>query len=361
MLLIAAVKEVVEDRRRHLEDRKVNEARCRILQQDGSTQEAPWKELRMGQMVLVRDDEMVPADLLLLHSSLPEQVGEPFGALVSRFKHILLLHTQVCFIRTTNLDGETNLKIRSVLKGLPLASPADCLGLRGMLVYETPRADLHHFHGQFHPLAPQPGDPQRVLPVSINEVLLRGSQLKNTGEVVGLVVYVGPDTRVQQNSRPPRAKLGAYDRFLNLQISLVILLQLVLCALFAMGGVLWRNGPGQQRYFLAMSRGASPQVVDPYVEGQYSNSGVQWIILFLTMWILLSYMVPISLFVTIEIVKGIQGFLFINQDSAMVSPETGDSARQERGDTWISQCDAIDASANAAGLGTRHSTSRWAR
>ena len=48
----------------------------------------------MGQLLLVRDDELFPADLLCLWSELPERV---------------------CFIKTTNLDGETNLKNRRPL------------------------------------------------------------------------------------------------------------------------------------------------------------------------------------------------------------------------------------------------------
>ena len=45
----------------------------------------------MGDIVKVLDDELFPADILCLKTGLPDRV---------------------CFIRTTNLDGESNLKIR---------------------------------------------------------------------------------------------------------------------------------------------------------------------------------------------------------------------------------------------------------
>jgi phospholipid-transporting ATPase len=48
---------------------------------------------------------------------------------------------------------------------------------------------------------------------------------------------------------------------------------------------------------------------------------------FLTFWILYSYLVPISLFVTMEIVKFWQGFVFINFDKTMRDPDSGESAR----------------------------------
>lgn len=57
----------------------------------GSFVDVPWRKVSVGQVLKVHDDELFPADLLCLHSSLPDGV---------------------CFIRTTNLDGETNLKIR---------------------------------------------------------------------------------------------------------------------------------------------------------------------------------------------------------------------------------------------------------
>lgn len=50
--------------------------------------------MRVGQIVEVRDDELFPADILFLHTSLP---------------------ASICFIKTTNLDGETNLKTRTPL------------------------------------------------------------------------------------------------------------------------------------------------------------------------------------------------------------------------------------------------------
>ena len=47
--------------------------------------------MKVGQIVRVADDELFPADLVCLASALPDKVA---------------------FIKTTNLDGESNLKIR---------------------------------------------------------------------------------------------------------------------------------------------------------------------------------------------------------------------------------------------------------
>jgi len=111
---------------------------------------------------------------------------------------------------------------------------------------------------------------------------------------------------------------GSFDRFLNFQITLVILMQLAMCLFCAVANYVWQKNTGVYHPYLALTY---------MVEGLYSNGFVQIVINFFTFWILLSYLVPISLFVTLEIVKFWQGFVFINLDKDMKDPVTGDYAR----------------------------------
>jgi len=90
------------------------------------------------------------------------------------------------------------------------------------------------------------------------------------------------------------AVTGSYDHFLNFQITFIILLQLAMCIFCAVASFIWRKYAGYPRYQLAMNS---------YVEGNYQNGLAYTLILFITYWILYSYLVPISLFVTLEIVK----------------------------------------------------------
>lgn len=56
-----------------------------------------WKDVRVGDLVRLYCNGVIPADILLLHSS--DENGN-------------------CFIETSNIDGETNLKQRTVCKGV---------------------------------------------------------------------------------------------------------------------------------------------------------------------------------------------------------------------------------------------------
>jgi len=289
VLVVAGIKAVYEDVKRHHEDNETNKSIAHVLQGDGSFVDVPWRKVSVGQVLKVHDDELFPADLLCLHSSLPDGV---------------------CFIRTTNLDGETNLKIRSTLgaDGYEDQTESEWARTRGTLQCELPNAELHTFKGRFD-MDPKEGVAAgRTVAVTMNEMLLRGCMLKNSGHILGMVVYTGAETRIQMNSAETPLKYGSFDNFLNIQIVLIILLQLAMCVLHGGLGLWWRSNYGEERYFLALT-----------IEGQgnYTSDVAQFFINMVTYWILYSYLVPISLFVTMEIVKFWQGFVFVNSDPAM--------------------------------------------
>lgn len=69
--------------------------------------ERRWRDVRVGDFVKVFCNDIVPADMLLLHTSDPHAV---------------------CHMETSNLDGETNLKQRRVVAGLssPVRGGEEC-------------------------------------------------------------------------------------------------------------------------------------------------------------------------------------------------------------------------------------------
>ena len=212
----------------------------------------------------------------------------------------------------TTIIGETNLKIRKPVDIPEIDSVESLRDVQLALRAESPNINLHNFKGTIS-CRRRASDESSTIPTTMNEMLLRGCTLKNSNYIVGLVVYAGKATRIQMNATKTPLKVGSFDRFLNLQISLVILLQMAMCVFLAVMSYVWIVNQGQGHLYLAL---------DSKVQGVYSNGFVQIVLNFFTFWILLSYLVPISLFVTLEIVKFWQGFIFINFDKMMKNPVT---------------------------------------
>ncbi|MGH0164743.1 UNVERIFIED_CONTAM: hypothetical protein FKN15_057702 [Acipenser sinensis] len=97
ILVITAVKDAYEDYRRYKADKELNNMSCFLYSRKHKDYvERCWKDVRVGDFVKVVCNEIIPADILLLHTS------DVNG---------------VCHIETANLDGETNLKQRRVVRG----------------------------------------------------------------------------------------------------------------------------------------------------------------------------------------------------------------------------------------------------
>lgn len=84
VLIITMIKEIIEDTARHKADNRVNNSVCTVLRPDGKLENILWKDLRVGEIIMVQNKHQLPADCLLLAST--NDLG-------------------VCYIETSNLDG----------------------------------------------------------------------------------------------------------------------------------------------------------------------------------------------------------------------------------------------------------------
>jgi len=284
ILTLIAVKEIIEDIKRHQADRKVNHAKVKVLSTSGNWEVKKWLEVGVGDILKIENSSYFPADLILLSSS------EPQG---------------MCYIETANLDGETNLKIRS---SLPVTSemtdPGTLSQLYGQVETELPNRHLYEFCGNMTVR----GDRDPV-PISASQLLLRGARLRNTAWVSGLVVYTGHETKLLKNSTTAPLKRSTIDIVTNYQIIFLFIILVSLSLISAIGNEIKKNnGEDHNRY--------NPP--DP----NDNKDAFGWQVL--TFFILYNNLIPISLQVTLEIVKFVQA-LYINWDDAMhyVDPEMG--------------------------------------
>ncbi|XP_056417763.1 phospholipid-transporting ATPase IB isoform X7 [Hyla sarda] len=147
----------------------------------------------------------------------------------------------------------------------------------------------------------------KVSPVAVgpDQILLRGAQIRNTQWVLGIVVYTGHDTKLMQNSTKAPLKRSNVEKVTNIQILVLFCILLVMALVSSVGALLWNRKYEETNWYLGEN------------DAIYSNFGYN----LLTFIILYNNLIPISLLVTLEVVKFIQA-LFINWDRDMYYADT---------------------------------------
>ncbi|KAF3834831.1 hypothetical protein F7725_027389 [Dissostichus mawsoni] len=271
ILSVTAIKDLWEDYRRHRSDTEINHMDCLVYcRVERRYVEKFWKEVRVGDFIRLRCNEILPADVLLLSSSDPDRL---------------------CHIETATLDGETNLKQRQVYNGI-----IEC---------EKPNNDLNRFRGY---ILHRSGRRDALYKENL---LLRGCTIRNTEEAVGIIIYAGHETKAMLNNNGPRYKRSKLERQMNVHVFWCVIILLVMCLFTAIGHGLWMFQYGDKRPVF--------DVLSP--EGTDLSPVMTAVYLFLTMIIVFQVLIPISLFVSIEIVKICQVF-FIHQDLDLYDEET---------------------------------------
>ncbi|CDR88448.1 related to DNF2-Non-essential P-type ATPase [Sporisorium scitamineum] len=267
-----------------------------------------WKKLEVGDIVMLREDEQVPADIVVLNTSDPDGNA---------------------YIETKNLDGETNLKVRKSLKAtMGIQCEEDVEHARFVIDSEAPHANLYSYNGLLKYSVSEPskeGDfadtleslppdssayaaaearTRRVEPITINELLLRGCALRNTEWVIGVVLFTGEDTKIMLNSGETPSKRSKVEKETNFNVIVNFVILMILCAVCAViGGLRLSNRNTSRAYYEVGAELSSSNVVNALV-------------IFGSCLVVFQNIVPISLYISIEIVKTIQAF-FIYQDIEM--------------------------------------------
>ncbi|KAG7974944.1 hypothetical protein I3843_06G073100 [Carya illinoinensis] len=288
VLFVSLVKEAFEDWKRFQNDMAVNNNLIDVLQ-DQRWEPIPWKKLQVGDIVRVKQDGFFPADLLFLAGTNPDGV---------------------CYTETANLDGETNLKIRkAVERTWDYLTPEKASEFKGEVQCEQPNNSLYTFTGN---LILQ----KQTLPLTPNQIMLRGCSLRNTEYIVGAVIFTGHETKVMMNAMNVPSKRSTFERKLDKLILTLFGVLFTMCLIGAIGSGVFID---RKYYYLALTKSVDDQF----------NPDNRFLVALLTMFTLItlySSIIPISLYVSIEMVKFIQSTQFINKDLHMYHTETNTPA-----------------------------------
>uniref|UniRef100_A0A8C2FYH4 Phospholipid-transporting ATPase n=1 Tax=Cyprinus carpio TaxID=7962 RepID=A0A8C2FYH4_CYPCA len=285
VLSITAVKDATDDYFRHKSDNQVNNRQSQVLI-GGILQKEKWMNVRVGDIIKLENNQFVAADLLLLSSS------EPHG---------------LCYIETAELDGETNMKVRQSLSVTSeLGDPNNLAQFDGEVVCEPPNNKLDRFCGTLY-------WKDCKYPLSNQNMLLRGCVLRNTESCYGLVIFAGPDTKLMQNSGRTKFKRTSIDRLMNTLVLWIFGFLVCMGVILAIGNAVWEKEVG------ALFQSFLPW--DPPVDNFLFSA-------FLSFWsyvIILNTVVPISLYVSVEVIRLGHSY-FINWDRRMFCSRSNTAA-----------------------------------
>lgn len=284
VLSLTAIKDAYDDIQRHTSDNQVNQRQSKVFRR-GQLVSEKWSAVHVGDIIQMQSDQFVAADVLLLSTS------EPNG---------------LAFIETSELDGETNLKCRQCIA--ETAELGHNVGnFDGEIICETPNNLLNKFDGVLY-------WKQNQYVLNNDKIVLRGCVLRNTEWCYGLVIFTGQDTKLMQNSGKTIFKRTSIDKLLNLLIIRIVLFLLALCLFCSVTCFFWEYHTGEDFQIYLPWDSIIPN------EDKLTGCAVIAFLIFFSYVIVMNTLVPISLYVSVEVIRFGQSLL-INHDPKMFCPK----------------------------------------
>ena len=290
VLSVSIIREGIEDYSRAKLDRQQNNEEVTVYR-DNEWKKTTSGTLYVGEIVEVLQEGTFPADIIVLDSELPGGV---------------------CFIETGTLDGEKTLKQKE--------SPRETrekfnennekiknFEISGEVIADMPNPALYQLNGRMKLTfktnltndAENPDGETHRIPLDAKQLLLKGAKLKNTKWIIGIVIYTGHNCKLMKNAKEPRTKFSSLESLMNSGLIIIFIVQFILCCLC----IILRG-----YYYKTNLENADKEPTLNFGYAEY-NYIVESLLNFFTYLLLLNTLIPISLIITLEVVKLIQGFL----------------------------------------------------
>lgn len=235
-----------------------------------------WKEVKVGDIVRIHNNEEVPADIMILSSSDEDNC---------------------CFVETKNLDGETNLKVKQALKfsteNNKVRRANDLMTMDFEVDSEGPHPNLYAYEGC---VSYNENGESKKESTTINNLILRGCSLRNTKWIIGMVIFTGSDSKIILNSGITPTKKSRISRGLNFYVIVNFVILFLLCFISGLVNGIYYKTSGVSRDYFEFGTPAG-------------TAALNGLVTFFVAVILYQALVPISLYITIEIIKSIQAYL----------------------------------------------------
>lgn len=237
VLFVTMMKEATDDISRRRRDIEQNNELYEVLNRNPPTTLTPEvkliasKNLRVGDLVKIHKGTRIPADIVLLQSSDKEGNGE-------------------AFIKTDQLDGETDWKLRIATNLTQHMTNITDLINNISLIIGNPTKSIHNFNGKLvhHPQGYGNANSDSF-PLSIDQTMWANTVLA-TGSAIGIVIYTGVETRQLLNTTKSGVKTG----LLELEINKLAKILCVSVFLLSAGLVLAKGWPLKKNWYIDVLR-----------------------------------------------------------------------------------------------------------
>ncbi|XP_051123436.1 phospholipid-transporting ATPase 1 [Andrographis paniculata] len=286
VLLVTAVKDAYEDYRRHRSDRIENNRLAWVFS-NGKFGQKKWKDICVGEVIKVSVNDTLPCDMVLLSTS------DASG---------------VAYVQTTNLDGESNLKTRYAKQDTQMKVLEE-EKLRGLIKCEKPNRNIYGFQANMDI------DGRRIS-LGPSNIVLRGCELRNTDWAIGVVVYAGRETKAMLNNSGAPSKRSNLETKMNKEIVFLSVFLVLLCSVVSICHGVWLRRHDDELNLMQFYRKKdySEAEVEDY---EYYGWGLEIFFAFLMSVIVFQVMIPISLYISMELVRLGQVYFMIRDDRMM--------------------------------------------
>ena len=198
VVAFSMLKELYDDIKRRIQDKKTNSTLVTILKKNNQGNNAiqtskKSSDLEIGDIIVLTKDSRVPADLIVLKTFNESKDNQ-------------------AFIRTDQLDGETDWKLRKAPGLTQEKSDDDLANIDGYIEYEPPSKLIYNFEGVIK--CRNLEGYWKKEPLNLENTMW-ASTVVASDKIIGIIIYTGKETRARMNSSVPKLKIGILDQELN--------------------------------------------------------------------------------------------------------------------------------------------------
>ncbi|KAL6582229.1 Alanine--tRNA ligase [Orobanche minor] len=280
VLFVTAVKDAYEDYRRHRSDKIENNRLAWVLSGE-KFQQKKWKDICVGEIIKVSKNDTLPCDMVLLLTS--DTTG-------------------VAYVQTTNLDGESNLKTRYAKQETQMKNPLE-ERISVLIKCEKPNRNIYGFQANMDVDG-------KHISLGPSNIVLRGCELKNTDWAIGVAVYGGKETKAMLNNSGAPSKRSRLETRMNREIVYLSIFLVTLCTIVCICHGVWLRRHDDELDLMQFYRKKdySEHEVENY---EYYGWGMEIFLVFLMSVIVFQIMIPISLYISMEIVRVGQAYFMV--------------------------------------------------